>query len=226
MPHPDPARGRAHGKKRRFSRRSCAAKHGPPLAAPPDVRSPLVLALLLLGACAAQGPRTSARTDDGAPALAATTTCTQANMESRSCEDLRRVALGRPDGETDTPNASVARALEWLDDGVMGNRAGLHRGYRADSKGLLAMAWAESADLADGNEPPRAPASTRLASNDDLSPGDALESHGHALLFGGWADADRTSAIVLTQPDVGPAAMHSVPRAALEAWTPVRRAGP
>ena len=116
------------------------------------------------------------------------------------------------------------RALEWLDDGVVGGRARLHRGYQADSTGMVAMAWAESVDMVDGNEPPPRPTSTRLASTDDLTPGDALESHGHALLFGGWMDAERASAIVLEQPDVGPAAMHSVPRTALVGWTPVRHA--
>jgi len=140
-------------------------------------------------------------------------------MATPGCEDLRKGVEN-----VDAPNPAIARALEWLDDGVTGSRAHLHRGYRADSTGMLAMAWAESVDMADGNEPPAIPRATTLSSPHDLAPGDALESHGHALLFGGWANAERTSAIVLTQPEVGQAAMHAVPRSALEAWTPVRRA--
>ena len=198
---------------------SGGAMTGPLLAAVPAVRSLALVGFLVLSSCAAHGPRPLPSADDAAPPLAATTTCTRANMETAACEDLRRAALG----DADTGSTSVERALEWLDDGVMGNRARLHRGYRADSTGLLAMAWAQSADLVDGNEPPPAPESTPLPGTDSLAPGDALESHGHALLFGGWTDAERTSAIVLTQPDVGPAAMHAVPRSSLEAWTPVRR---
>jgi hypothetical protein len=139
-------------------------------------------------------------------------------MTAVGCSDLRKAIENG-----DAPNAAVARALEWLDDGVTGSRARLHRGYRADSTGMLAMAWAESADMVDGNEPPPNPAAVPMSSRDELAPGDALESHGHALVFGGWANADRTSAIVLTQPDMGQAAMHAVPRSSLDAWTPVRR---
>ncbi len=143
-------------------------------------------------------------------------------MGTAACVDLRQAAVGGD--ESLQPAASVARAFEWLADGVTGGRARLHRGYRADSTGLVAMAWAESMDMADGNEPPARPASTPLANVGELTPGDALESHGHALLFGGWADVEQSSAIILEQPDMGPAAMHAVPRAALVGWTPVRRA--
>ncbi len=180
------------------------------------MRSPLFFALLVTLSCAARGPR-QASPEDGTPVLAATATCTRANMETAACEELRRAA-----GIED--NVSVARALEWLDDGVVGGRGRVHRGYQADSVGLLAMAWGESAEMVDGNEPPPRPASTTLSSTDDLTPGDALQSHGQALIFGGWTDAEKVTAIVLQQPDMGLAAMHAVPRTTLEGWTPVRRA--
>ncbi len=218
MPHPDPAGGWCAPwvMRSRLDLWTSGAAHR--LHLTDAVRSPLFFALLVTLSCAARGPR-QALPEDGAPVLAATATCTRANMETAACDELRRAA----GTEDNAQNVSVARALEWLDDGVVGGRGRLHRGYQADSTGLLAMAWGESAEMVDGNEPPPRPASTTLSSTDDLTPGDALQSHGHALIFGGWTDAEKATAIVLEQPDMGLAAMHAVPRTALEGWTPVRR---
>jgi hypothetical protein len=182
------------------------------------VRIRFALVAVSLLACAARGPRPAPATD--APLeLHATLTCTEANLGTPACEALRRAV----EGPVTDSDPAVARALDWLDDGVRAAPGRLHQGYRADGSGLVAMAWGESAALADGNEPPEALASaTRLASLDDVGPGDALGQGRELVLFAGWADPSKRDAIVVEQPHAGPTALCAVPREALAALEPLR----
>lgn len=182
------------------------------------MRVPLIIFSLLACACASREVRSGLPEADGDLAVDAASTCTQANMATDACAALRSVAIARA---ADT--GSIDRALEWLDDGVVGGRGRLHHGYRADPSGFVAMAWAETVPMTGGDEPPEASsAGAPLASASDLEPGDALSRGHHMVLFGAWTDQTQKSAIVFEQPREGLTAMHLVPRATVDTFVPVR----
>lgn len=85
-------------------------------------------------------------------------------------------------------NNMVAR----VDHHVGYSESAATNGYRDDSSGSVSAAWGLQQPGADCAGLKAATVSHPI-SKSDLQPGDALISHDHVVLFGGWADKDHTS---------------------------------
>ncbi|GAA3498299.1 peptidoglycan-binding protein [Streptomyces prasinosporus] len=126
-----------------------------------------------------------------------------------------RAPLHGPDGRAAPPAhpgrapattraAIVERARKWVAEKVPYNMAGYwYDGYRQDCSGYVSMAWGLPANEWTGSLGKYAEEITK----DELRPGDALLFHNpadpfgasHVVLFGGWADAGRTSYVAYEQ---------------------------
>ncbi|WP_432122385.1 FG-GAP repeat domain-containing protein [Streptomyces sp. S1] len=100
----------------------------------------------------------------------------------------------------------LERAQYWVDKAVpysqtkwTGDAQG--KSYRQDCSGFVSLAWHLRDSLTTWTLPS---VSTKLGSLDDLKPGDALNNiNAHVVLFIGWTDASRTTAIVQEEPRSG-----------------------
>jgi cell wall-associated NlpC family hydrolase len=89
----------------------------------------------------------------------------------------------------------MARGQDWVDKHIPYSQSGTYDGYRTDCSGFVSMCWTLA----------RPGLSTftmhTVATNigkDQLQPGDALNCDTqHIVLFGGWANAERTKYIAL-----------------------------
>jgi hypothetical protein len=156
-------------------------------------RLALVLPLTLsLGACAAETDDGDVGDDEnvGTSAEALTSACARSRAEMlASASGVRRHML--------------ERGFTWWDAQVSYSQSRWYKGYRTDCSGFVSMCWetGESYTTADfivgGGE------SDRLATYDELLPGDALvrrsDGAGHVFLFLGWNDRARSSMCVLEQ---------------------------
>lgn len=83
--------------------------------------------------------------------------------------------------------------------------------YRSDCSGFVSWSWGLPAP----GETTRtlAPYDTKVSSLitvDELEPGDALNGHGHVVLFGGWADRAAGTALLLQESRYGTTAHETV----------------
>lgn len=99
----------------------------------------------------------------------------------------------------DFAGEALARAQQWVDEGVMYSFSPNYAGYRTDCSGLVSWAWQLGApghttySLGGG---PSDDGASYVIAWDELAPGDALNypgnvsaGTGHVMLFAGWADA-------------------------------------
>ncbi|MEU2628374.1 hypothetical protein [Kitasatospora sp. NPDC007106] len=115
---------------------------------------------------------------------------------------------GAAPGGPVTRSQAIQRAQDWVNNLVPYSPHGLQSPYgwwadsatggryREDCSGLVSMAWQLTSSLTTDSLPS---VSTRLASLDDLKPGDAINSATHVVLFAGWTDGSHTNANVFTE---------------------------
>ena len=97
----------------------------------------------------------------------------------------------------------ISRAQSWVDAHVPYNQEGDYAGYREDCSGYVSMAW-EAAKPGYTTSTLHEIASP--ISKDQLTPGDVLLCEGeHVVLFGGWANSERSSYLAFeeTRPGEG-----------------------
>lgn len=139
------------------------------------------------------------------------------------------------DGANTFAETVLARAKQWVDvkmpycGGVNGGsdllcggtcvRTGVHASpewdpYRTDCSGFVSWSWSLPAPgrittwfapYFEQMEP-----NTKVINVDDLLPGDALNNRTHIILFGGWANDDRTQARLLEEYDCGQVAVDRI----------------
>lgn len=95
-----------------------------------------------------------------------------------------------------TRTAVVKRAQAWTNTGVPYSQARRYLGYRADCSGFVSYALGVPAP---GATTTSLYGMTRPISKTALQPGDVMLSRGHAVLFGGWANRQRTRYIAFEQ---------------------------
>ncbi|WP_282202090.1 NlpC/P60 family protein [Kitasatospora fiedleri] len=137
------------------------------------------------------------------------------------------------DGVSDERKAMVERAMERVKRKLGYSQGAVTNGYRVDCSGFLSAAWglpgpgtttgpliSESAGIA------------HHIARKDLQPGDALVVHHtsgdheqHVVLFGGWADAAHTRAIILEDSGSQGCVSHEEPISKLAEYTPIRKNG-
>lgn len=153
--------------------------------------APLSIALASAG-CAAETDQGDVGDEDvGSNAEALSTNCAKSRSQllASAPSSARRHIL--------------ERGFTWWDAQVPYSQTSWYKGYRTDCSGFVSMCWetGESYTTADfiagGGE------SDRLASYDELLPGDALvrraNGAGHVVLFLGWNDSAHSAACVLEQ---------------------------
>jgi len=118
---------------------------------------------------------------------------------------------GGTDGGTSScdRNAIIARADDWVSRGITYSQTDLTDGYRQDCSGFVSMCL--------GLPKPGANTKTLLTygftavSKDNIQPGDILLNAGtHVVLFGGWANDDKTKYNCYEEPHKGKPARKSV----------------
>lgn len=83
--------------------------------------------------------------------------------------------------------------------------------YRSDCSGFVSWSWGLAAPGA--STASLAPFDTRVSeviTVDDLAPGDALNTSGHVMLFGGWVDRAANQATILQESRCGQVAEEKV----------------
>ncbi|MER6917125.1 VCBS repeat-containing protein [Streptomyces sp. NPDC000594] len=148
--------------------------------------------------------RTSSRSAVTAAVLAAVvlgvTAPTQAAPATPAQQAAAAVNATSSAGGAITRSEIVQRAQYWVDQAVPYSQSAYHRDpqgrlYRTDCSGLVSMAWHLPRPEVTWTLPNF---STKLASLDDLQPGDALNDVStHVMLFVGWTDSTRTRAQVI-----------------------------
>lgn len=88
----------------------------------------------------------------------------------------------------------IARARQWVDDGIAYNPNGSYDGYRTDCSGFVSMAWGLPESLTTNSLPD---VSHRISA-DELRSGDVLLNTapgmaGHVVLFDRWVGAGHTA---------------------------------
>jgi hypothetical protein len=90
----------------------------------------------------------------------------------------------------------LARAQFWVDAGPTYTQTGTwfrdpegDKTYRRDCSGLVSMAWHLGTSYVTGDFQGSSPYWTRLASRDQLAPGDAIVRNGHMELFSHWKNS-------------------------------------
>ncbi|MFE3578275.1 FG-GAP repeat domain-containing protein [Streptomyces vinaceus] len=115
-------------------------------------------------------------------------------------------------GGSITRTEMINRAQYWVDQGVPYSQQASYRDqqgrlYRTDCSGLVSMAWHLPTSATTWTLPNY---STKLASLDDLQPGDALNNiNAHVVLFAGWTDSSRTVANIIEHARPGTDARRS-----------------
>ncbi|MEV0902390.1 hypothetical protein [Actinoplanes sp. NPDC049802] len=90
----------------------------------------------------------------------------------------------------------LARAQYWVDSGITYTQTGTwfrdpegDKTYRRDCSGLVSMAWHLGTSYVTGDFQGTSQYWTRLASRDQLAPGDAIVRNGHMELFSHWKNS-------------------------------------
>lgn len=148
---------------------------------------------------------------------------TTAAATARTAADSRPAA---------TREQILARARSWVDAGVPYSQSRWYQGYRTDCSGFVSMAWGLGTSHWTGDLDTYGVRITK----DELRPGDLLLFHNsaaptngsHAVLFGGWADADHTRYTVIEMTSGKGAVERTAPYAYFShsgSYVPYRYAG-
>ncbi|MFJ5926858.1 hypothetical protein ACIQF6_30120 [Kitasatospora sp. NPDC092948] len=145
--------------------------------------------------------------------------------------------LDRPhlDGVSDERKAMVERAMERVERKLGYSQGAVTNGYRVDCSGFVSAAWGLSTAGGGTTTGPLISESSGIAhhiNKSELMPGDALVIHHtsgdmnqHVVLFGGWADAAHTKAIILEDSGSKGCVSHEVPMSNLSGYTAIRKNG-
>ncbi|KAL0228522.1 hypothetical protein RCL1_004665 [Eukaryota sp. TZLM3-RCL] len=83
----------------------------------------------------------------------------------------------------------MSRAQKWVDQNIPYSQSKTYDGYRTDCSGFVSMSWI----LSKPGETTRSIMNyAHSISKNDLQPGDGLLSSSHVVLFGGWANSDKS----------------------------------
>lgn len=119
---------------------------------------------------------------------------------TRACSRARADLLGEA---SPARREILERGFSWLDANVAYHQGRFYRGYRTDCSGFISMCWDLDGSYTTSSFALGGGDSFRLASYDDLLPGDALVwrsgGRGHIVLFLGWNDNAHEDACVLEQ---------------------------
>ncbi|WP_380608155.1 NlpC/P60 family protein [Streptantibioticus rubrisoli] len=150
------------------------------------------------------------------PTVANPTTATAAQLATgtRSAVLSSRLVPRSTAAQTGKPisrSVVMARAQSWIAEGVPYNRNAYNSDsngtYRQDCSGFVSMAWSLPSSQANNYGETTGTLTnfaTELNSLDDLQPGDMLDNIStHVVLFKGWADANRTTAMILEEAHSG-----------------------
>ncbi|MGW4384872.1 hypothetical protein [Kitasatospora sp. NPDC004531] len=139
------------------------------------------------------------------------------------------------DGVSDERRAMVERAMERVERKLGYSQGAVTNGYRVDCSGFVSAAWGLSTAGGGTSTGPLISESAGIAhhiNKSDLMPGDALVIHHesgdqnqHVVLFGGWADAAHTKAIILEDSGSQGCVSHEVPMSKLSGYTAIRKNG-
>lgn len=100
----------------------------------------------------------------------------------------------------------IERALTWTSRGVPYSQSGWYRGYRMDCSGFVSMAWGLDQSYTTWS----LPEVSRPIPKYQLQAGDILLGPGHVVIFGAWANAQKTRYWCYEQTP-GRAVRHVVP---------------
>jgi len=149
-----------------------------------------VLGLGVMTACSS-GPGSESTGDSGESAAEAIDTSAACNRT----QILASVTGGR--------RTAIERGFHWFDTHVPYSQSRSHEGYRTDCSGFVSMCWQLGTSFSTADFSTGGGDSHKLASYDDLIPGDAIVrrsgGQGHIVLFLGWSSPTRSSACVLEQ---------------------------
>ncbi|GGQ72267.1 hypothetical protein [Kitasatospora griseola] len=139
------------------------------------------------------------------------------------------------DGVSDERKAMVERAMERVERKLGYSQGAVTNGYRVDCSGFVSAAWGLSTSGGGTSTGPLISESAGIAhhiNKSDLMPGDALVIHHesgdqnqHVVLFGGWADAAHTKAIILEDSGSNGCISHEVAMSKLSGYTAIRKNG-
>ncbi|MGX4731642.1 hypothetical protein [Kitasatospora griseola] len=139
------------------------------------------------------------------------------------------------DGVSDERKAMVERAMERVERKLGYSQGAVTNGYRVDCSGFVSAAWGLSTAGGGTSTGPLISESAGIAHHidkSDLMPGDALVIHHesgdknqHVVLFGGWADAAHTKAIILEDSGSNGCISHEVAMSKLSGYTAIRKNG-
>ncbi|MFI9783557.1 hypothetical protein ACIHEI_08630 [Kitasatospora sp. NPDC051984] len=139
------------------------------------------------------------------------------------------------DGVSDERKAMVERAMERVERKLGYSQGAVTNGYRVDCSGFVSAAWGLSTAGGGTSTGPLISESAGIAhhiNKSDLMPGDALVIHHesgdknqHVVLFGGWADAAHTKAIILEDSGSNGCISHEVAMSKLSGYTAIRKNG-
>ena len=156
-------------------------------------KTSLILGVGLIG-CAANGSPTSeaenasTQTGDVGEALAVGAGCDRGELLAAATGDRRAV---------------LQRGFDWYDQHVPYSQSKYHEGYRTDCSGYVSMCWGLGTSYTTANFSEGSGEDVRLGSFSEMLPGDAAvyraSSHGHVVLFAGWAGGDHSRVCLLQE---------------------------
>jgi len=134
------------------------------------------------------------------------------------------------DGVSDERRAMVERAMERVERKLGYSQGAVTNGYRVDCSGFVSAAWGlPGPGTTTGPLISEKAGIAHHISRSELQPGDALvvdnRREQHVVLFGGWADAAHTKAIILEDCGSRGCISHQEPISKLAAYTPIRKNG-
>ncbi|MGW4695434.1 hypothetical protein ACWEO1_24020 [Kitasatospora cineracea] len=151
----------------------------------------------------------------------------------RNGEGVGVKAQPKLDGVSDERKAMVERAMERVQRRLGYSQGAVTNGYRVDCSGFLSAAWGlPGPGTVTGSLISESGGIAHHIARQDLQPGDALVVHHtrgdmeqHVVLFGGWADAAHTRAIILEDSGSQGCISHEEPMSKLAEYTPIRKNG-
>lgn len=158
------------------------------------------LALLLPLSIALVASGCAAETDDGDQGDDEEDVGTSSEALSSSCSISRSQILA---SASSGRRRAIERGFTWWDAQVPYSQSAWYKGYRTDCSGFVSMCWELGTSYTTADFIVGGGESDRLASYDQLLPGDALvrraNGKGHMVMFLGWNDKAKSSACVIEQ---------------------------
>ncbi|GLW68466.1 hypothetical protein Kpho02_07650 [Kitasatospora phosalacinea] len=148
----------------------------------------------------------------------------------RNGEGVGVKAEPKLDGVSDERRAMVERAMERVQRRLGYSQGAVTNGYRVDCSGFVSAAWGlPGPGTTTGPLISESSGIAHHIARSDLQPGDALvvdnRREQHVVLFGGWADAAHTRAIILEDSGSQGCISHEVQMSKLSEYTPIRKNG-